>query len=244
MLDVPVPAATVFDGLVHAPLFARTPLARDCVCFHADSSLSLNFNHAAIGSRAASRLSLTRWRGSSDCPLQISPKPNGQPAAGLPCLPMIGLLAGAVFRTAQLTTIQQPDECEVIGMYQRANNYLRNYLRRFGERCDSVVCQGRCGQGRLPRCCRRQKSRRASYLASLLLLTLTTHPVLAQEKSPGPLKGINVDIAADAPALSSKRRRLLRNGLLRFRTPCRFSCSRIFSWWQPATTSIRRTRKN
>ena len=78
-------------------------------------------------------------------------------------------------------------------MYQRANNYLRNYLRRFGERCDSVVCQGRCG---LPRCGRRQKSRCASYVASLLLLTLTTHPILAQEKSPEPLKGINADIAA------------------------------------------------
>jgi len=33
-------------------------------------------------------------------------------------------------------------------------------------------------------------------VASLLLLTLTTHPILAQEKSPEPLKGINADIAA------------------------------------------------
>jgi len=74
-------------------------------------------------------------------------------------------------------------------MYQRANNSLS----RFGERCDSWVCQGRC---RLPQCCQRQKSRRASYLASLLLLTLTTHPILAQEKSREPLKGINTNIAA------------------------------------------------
>ncbi len=93
-------------------------------------------------------------------------------------------------------------------MYQLTNNYLRNYLRRFGERYDSVVCQGRCG---LPRCCRLQKSRRASYLASLLLLTLTTSPILAQEKSPEPLKGINADIAAmlnpqqQTPALPPKR---------------------------------------
>jgi hypothetical protein len=31
--------------------------------------------------------------------------------------------------------------------------------------------------------------RRASHLASLLVLTLITHPILAQERSPGPLKG-------------------------------------------------------
>jgi cobalt-zinc-cadmium efflux system outer membrane protein len=84
-------------------------------------------------------------------------------------------------------------------MYQRANkhprNYLRNYLRRFGERCGSVVCQNQCG---LPRCCRRQKSLRTSYLASLLLIALTTHPILAQEKSPGPLSGINADLALPA----------------------------------------------
>ena len=93
-------------------------------------------------------------------------------------------------------------------MYQRANNYLRNYLRRFGARCDSVVCQGQCA---LPRSCRRQKSRRASYLASLLFITLTTHPILAQEKSPDPLQGTNVNIAAlpraqqQTPAPPAKR---------------------------------------
>src|SRR6266542_3290526 len=74
-------------------------------------------------------------------------------------------------------------------MDQRANNSLS----RFGERCDSWICQGRCT---LPQCCQRQKSRRASYLASLLLLTLTTHPILAQQKSPEPLKRINANIAA------------------------------------------------
>jgi len=74
-------------------------------------------------------------------------------------------------------------------MYQRANNSLS----RFGERCDSWICQGRCT---LPQCCQRQKSHRASYLASLLLLTLTTHPILAQQKSPEPLKRINANIAA------------------------------------------------
>ena len=73
-------------------------------------------------------------------------------------------------------------------MYQNTNNYLR----RFRERCDSVVCQG---PGGWPRSCRRQKSRRASYLAGLLVLALTAHPIRAQEKSPEPLKGLNVDVA-------------------------------------------------
>jgi cobalt-zinc-cadmium efflux system outer membrane protein len=95
-------------------------------------------------------------------------------------------------------------------MYQRANNYLGNYLRRFGEQRDSGVRQGRCGQGRSTRCCRRQESRRASCLASLLLLTLAAHPLLAQEKPPAPLKGINADIATmlsqqQPPAPPAKR---------------------------------------
>ncbi len=104
-------------------------------------------------------------------------------------------------------------------MYQRASNYLGNYLRnylcRFGEHGDSVVCQGPYGQGRLARCRRRQLSRRASYLACLLLLTLAVHPILAQEKSPGKspeaLKGINANIAAmpraqqQTPAPPAKR---------------------------------------
>src|SRR6266478_5223220 len=73
-------------------------------------------------------------------------------------------------------------------MYQLNNNYLR----RLTEPCDSLVCPGKCG---LPRCCHRQKIRHASYLASFLLFILTSHPVLAQEKSPEPLKGINANIA-------------------------------------------------
>lgn len=88
-------------------------------------------------------------------------------------------------------------------MYQRTNNYLR----RFVERCDSVVCKGRCCSARRRH---RQESRRVSYLASLLLLTLTTHPILAQEKPPAPSRGINADIAAmirdrqQTPALAKK----------------------------------------
>src|SRR5260370_17867221 len=73
-------------------------------------------------------------------------------------------------------------------MYQLTNNYLR----RFSERRDFVVSQGVCG---LPRCRRRQKNRRASSLAGLLLFMVTTHPILAQEKSPEPFKGINANIA-------------------------------------------------
>ncbi len=78
-------------------------------------------------------------------------------------------------------------------MYERANNYLRNCLRRFGARCDSVVWRGRCG---LTRYCLRQRNRRASYLASLLLVMLATHPILAQEKSAEPLQGIKSKIVA------------------------------------------------
>ena len=66
-------------------------------------------------------------------------------------------------------------------MSQRVNTYLRNCLRRFGARCDSVVCQGRFS---LPQRCPRQRNRRASYIASLLLITFVTHPILTQEKSP------------------------------------------------------------
>src|SRR6266699_5321471 len=81
------------------------------------------------------------------------------------------------------------------GMSQRVNDYLGNYMRRFGVHGDSVVYEGRCGQGR-SRCCHRQKSRRAGYLAGLLLITLTAHPILAQEQSSGSRKSINADIAA------------------------------------------------
>jgi outer membrane protein TolC len=80
-------------------------------------------------------------------------------------------------------------------MRQRTNNYLR----RFDGRCDSAFCQGRCG---LPQCGHRQKNRRASYLASLLLLILTTQPAPAQEQSPKPAKQIwknTLFVLPDAP---------------------------------------------
>src|SRR5258707_10621252 len=74
-------------------------------------------------------------------------------------------------------------------MYQSTNNYLY----RFSERCNSIVCQERYA---LRRCCRPQESRRASCLAGVLLLILTGHPILAQEKSPEPVKGVNGNVAA------------------------------------------------
>jgi cobalt-zinc-cadmium efflux system outer membrane protein len=84
-------------------------------------------------------------------------------------------------------------------MSQRVNTYLRNYLhtylRRFGEQCNSVVCLGRG---------RRQKNRSARRIAGLLLMTLVSHPILAQEKSrdasPETLRGTNANIAALAKA--------------------------------------------
>src|SRR5262245_52445167 len=88
------------------------------------------------------------------------------------------------------------------------SQHTNNYLRRFRERCDSVVCQG---PGGLPQSCLRQKCRRASYLAGLLVLALTAHPIRAREMSPEPLKGFNVDVATklnaqqQSPALVPKR---------------------------------------
>jgi len=82
-------------------------------------------------------------------------------------------------------------------MSQRVNtylrNYLHNYLRRFGAWCDSVFCEGQCG---LSRCCRRQQSHRASYIVTLLLITLTTQAILAQEKSPDRSQVINANLVA------------------------------------------------
>jgi cobalt-zinc-cadmium efflux system outer membrane protein len=68
-------------------------------------------------------------------------------------------------------------------MYQRVSTYLR----RFGEECDLGVCKGLTS---------RQKSLRASYLASWILLTLITHPILAQKKLFDPLKRIKFDTVA------------------------------------------------
>src|SRR6266498_778999 len=95
-------------------------------------------------------------------------------------------------------------------MYQRVNDYLGNCLRRFDERCSAV---GSCSQWASVRCCGRpqQKHHRASCLAGLLLVTLMVQPILAQEKSSGPSKSINTDIAAltqaqqQMPALPAKR---------------------------------------
>jgi cobalt-zinc-cadmium efflux system outer membrane protein len=85
-------------------------------------------------------------------------------------------------------------------MFQRAINYLRNYpgddLRRFAERC---------GWSPL------QKNRRAFCLTSLLLLTLTAQPILAQKQSPTPLQSANANLAAmlhpqqQTPAPPAKR---------------------------------------
>jgi len=92
-------------------------------------------------------------------------------------------------------------------MYQQANNYLGNYLRHFTRRCNSAVCQSQCG---LPQCSRARKSREARSLVFLLLLTLTVHPILAQEK-PEPLTGINARSATkltpsqQTPASPAKR---------------------------------------
>jgi len=81
-------------------------------------------------------------------------------------------------------------------MYQRANDYLATYLGRFGVHGNSLVCQGRCGRVRLLGGCSRRKSRTASYLAGLLLVTLTVHPILlAQQQSSAPSTSINTDIA-------------------------------------------------
>ena len=75
-------------------------------------------------------------------------------------------------------------------MYLRANYYFRACLSAFGGRCDSVVCRCRSA---LHQCCRRQ---RKNYLAGLLLVTLSTHSILAQEKSLEPSKGNKADILA------------------------------------------------
>lgn len=80
-------------------------------------------------------------------------------------------------------------------MSQRVDTHLRNYLRiyvcRFGEQCNSVVCQGYN---------RRQKNRSATRIAGLLLITLISNPIRAQEKlretSAETLQGIKANLAA------------------------------------------------
>lgn len=69
---------------------------------------------------------------------------------------------------------------------------MNNRLRRFGERCASLVCQRRPGSAR---CGQRPARRRPRAVATLLLLLFTTSPIRAQDKSPQqPLKGVNADI--------------------------------------------------
>lgn len=83
-------------------------------------------------------------------------------------------------------------------MSRRTNNPLR----RFGERRDSMFRRGRA----------RRASRRIRCLANLLLLTITTPALLAQDKPPKPaLKGLNATIAGmlrarqQPPAPAAKR---------------------------------------
>ena len=95
-------------------------------------------------------------------------------------------------------------------MYQRVNDYLGNCLRRFDERCGAA---GSWSQWASIRCCGspQQKHHRASYLAGLLLVTLTVQPILAQEQSSEPSKSISANIATlpqtqqQTPAPSAKR---------------------------------------
>ncbi|HSS21275.1 MAG TPA: TolC family protein [Pyrinomonadaceae bacterium] len=83
-------------------------------------------------------------------------------------------------------------------MYQRAKDYLgrslRNYLRRFGEQCDSVVCQRQTRQSRSLAWWNLERNRRASYVARLLLIALLTQPLLAQAQSAGQSQTINPNI--------------------------------------------------
>jgi outer membrane protein, heavy metal efflux system len=83
-------------------------------------------------------------------------------------------------------------------MYQRANYYLRTYLHRFGDLRYSVVGQGQSGPRRSHR---RSKTR---YAAFLLLVTLSPHSILAQEKALEPLQGHKADIVALTQALQEQ----------------------------------------
>ena len=72
-------------------------------------------------------------------------------------------------------------------MYQRANDYLSKYLRNHF----------------------RRRSLPVSYLVGLVLLAVTVHRIAAQEKSPGPLNGINIAANLQAqqqtPAAGARR---------------------------------------
>ena len=89
-------------------------------------------------------------------------------------------------------------------MYELFNNYLR----RLRECYDGVT---RRGQREVFRYCHLQRSRRASYLTGLLLLTLVAHPILAQKKLTEPLPEIGSKALAisqtpqQTPATQAKR---------------------------------------
>ena len=68
-------------------------------------------------------------------------------------------------------------------MSQRTNHNLRRFIGRR----DSAIRRSRRG---LPRRNCQRKSSLANYIATVLLLALTTQPMLAQEKSPEPAKRI------------------------------------------------------
>jgi outer membrane protein, heavy metal efflux system len=73
-------------------------------------------------------------------------------------------------------------------MYQCINDYLGNYLRRFGKHsnpfCDSWLRLVPRGQGRT--------DRRAIHLAVMVLLVATVPCIQGQERAPEPLKQINL----------------------------------------------------
>jgi cobalt-zinc-cadmium efflux system outer membrane protein len=89
-------------------------------------------------------------------------------------------------------------------MYQLSENFgLRPSRPR-----QSILYRGRSG---VPRCCGSQKGCRATYLAVVLLLACTAHPILAKQKLPEPARQSNPDFSAlrqsqpQTPGTSAKR---------------------------------------
>jgi len=81
------------NGLVHTPLFALTPSSHV-----ASVSTPIAAYPSTSITRPSGRAPPLGWgwlggRGSSVCPLQISPKSDGQPGAGLPCLSCLPTIA-------------------------------------------------------------------------------------------------------------------------------------------------------
>lgn len=86
-------------------------------------------------------------------------------------------------------------------MSQRLNNGLRNYLRRFGKRCDCAVCQL---EDFLNWTYCRLTNRCVGYLVCLVFITLTCSTVLSQQMPPDPLKKFNVPNLAALPKVSQQ----------------------------------------